>query len=379
MKKSLIFILSIIFSIALCSHVNAEVTGDCVNCHTMHSSQGGGPVAYEFSGGSFSSTTNPQNTLLISDCVGCHTAIDSSTWKDTITGAPIVYNTSAPDYGATTGDGKYAGLAAGNFYWVGQDQANGHNIFVADTALTDAPGRVSSGCTSDCHNSLTYSGILCTYRGWLGSCGNCHMVTGDSTYPSNTRWHHRDDSGPVVDSPEEGWYRFLGGHQSGDGRGVAGIEDPDWEHTPTSTSHNEYLGKVDSAKSTSGGFYRVGANAISGFCMGCHNAFHIQDTTGSGASPWIRHPSDAVIPITGEYAGYTTYNPLAPVARPSLTGWTGPSSSVNESGASAKDLVMCLTCHRAHASPYYKMLRWDYKSTTLATSLSGCRVCHSMK
>ncbi|NOZ26181.1 MAG: cytochrome c3 family protein, partial [Nitrospirae bacterium] len=43
------------------------------------------------------------------------------------------------------------------------------------------------------------------------------------------------------------------------------------------------------------------------------------------------------------------------------------------------DRVICLSCHRAHGSPYFKMLRWDYRSTTLATALSGCNACHTSK
>ncbi|MCJ7615472.1 MAG: hypothetical protein MUO43_02930, partial [Desulfobacterales bacterium] len=66
MKRSLIFILSIIFSIVLCSHVNAKVTGLCSNCHTMHNSQGGAPMAdYGPSSG-----VNP--CLTLGDCIGCH-------------------------------------------------------------------------------------------------------------------------------------------------------------------------------------------------------------------------------------------------------------------------------------------------------------------
>ena len=103
---------------------------------------------------------------------------------------------------------------------------------------------------------------------------------------------------------------------------------------------------------------------MTGYCTGCHGDFHIEDDATAG-SPWIRHPSDLIIPNSGEYAsafgasgGTGTYDPLVPVARPSLSGWTVPVSTVTL----GTDLVMCLSCHRAHASPYFKMLRWDYKS-----------------
>jgi len=345
----------------------------CSVCHTMHNSQGGEAMAYEYSGGSFDPTDTPQKNLLVTDCIGCHTSTNPSVWKDSVTGAPIVHNTSPPTYGATTGDGKNAGLAAGNFYWVTQGDEKGHNIFTADGTLTEAPGRFAVGCSgTDCHATLTSVEAPCQHCRILSPCGNCHMVTGDSSNPSNTKWHHQDDSGTVIDSVDEGWYRFLAGHNWGDGYGAAGIEDPDWEHSPSSTVHNEYLGYEDSKKNYDGGYAQTPANTVSAFCMGCHNEFHHQDESAAGASPWLKHPSDAALPNSGEYTGYTTYNPLAPVARPAL-------SSVSSTVTPGTDLVFCLSCHRAHASPYYKMLRWDITSSSLATALQGCGVCHTAK
>jgi len=346
----------------------------CSVCHTMHNSQAGEPMAYEYSGGAFDPKTTPNVNLLVTDCVGCHTALDGSTWKDGVTGAPIVFNTAQPNYGADAGDGKHVGLAAGNFYWVTQDQSFGHDIFTRDPKYTTAPGRFAVGCDADtdCHSTLTYVGAPCAHCRTLSPCGNCHMVTGDASNPSNVKWHHRDDSGPVIDSVEEGWYRFIAGHNWGDGYGAAGIEDPDWEHSPSSTVHNEYLGYEDNKKNYDGGFAQTPANTVSAFCMGCHNEFHHQDESTSGASPWLLHPSDAEIPNSGEYTGYTTYDPLAPVARPSL-------SSVSPTVTPGQDLVFCLSCHRAHAGPYYKMLRWDITSSNLATALQGCSVCHTAK
>ncbi|MGA1795635.1 MAG: cytochrome c3 family protein [bacterium] len=74
--------------------------------------------------------------------------------------------------------------------------------------------------------------------------------------------------------------------------------------------------------------------------------------------------------------GATWYDPLAPVARPDLTGWTGPSPLVNEGGTEQKDMVMCLSCHRAHGSPYPDMLRWDYDALVAG---KGCYTCHTAK
>ena len=141
MKRLYLYILLTLLTTVSRQTLEARVTGECSNCHTMHNSQGGSPMAYELSGGSFSSTANPNAMLLVTDCVGCHSAIDGSTWQDSTTGAPIVYNVSAPSYGASSDGGTtHQGLAAGNFYWVDQDDAYGHNIFSDDANLNEAPG-----------------------------------------------------------------------------------------------------------------------------------------------------------------------------------------------------------------------------------------------
>jgi predicted CXXCH cytochrome family protein len=65
----------------------------------------------------------------------------------------------------------------------------------------------------------------------------------------------------------------------------------------------------------------------------------------------------------------------APVARPNLSQLPANPNMVRP----GTDVIMCLSCHRAHGSPYYKMMRWDYTSTNLLDVLSGCIVCHTSK
>ena len=52
-------------------------------------------------------------------------------------------------------------------------------------------------------------------------------------------------------------------------------------------------------------------------------------------------------------------------------------SKVLQSGDDA--IVLCISCYRAHGTPYADMLRWDYenKCTTNSTDDEcGCIVCH---
>lgn len=355
LSKLLVFFF---FLFALCSMIfalpiEAKVTGACSNCHTMHNSQGGVAVAKDFDGSSFSPTNTPKENLLIYSCFGCHSATNGNTWQDNVTKAPIVFNTVQP---------TYEGLAAGNFYWVKIDDNKGHNILSADNNLTVAPGAlVATTCgTNSCHANLdrVASGTGSGLDGKQG-CEKCHL---DPKHHAND---HDYLEGGLVTSADQGWYRFLSGHESGEGSGAEGYEDGDWQKTVSSDDHNEYLGNQVSGGY---GFISLG-NTTTAYCTGCHGRFH---SNQGSASPWLRHPSDAILPASGEYSNYTTYNPLAPVARQTLDT---PSSTVTP----GNDMVMCLSCHRAHASPYFKMMRWDYKSSSLSEALSGCNVCHTSK
>jgi hypothetical protein len=362
---SLCLMFFVVCSLLFVLSSDAKITGSCSNCHTMHNSQGGEPMVILGPG---ETDTSPRGSLLRASCMGCHSKTDGSTWKDPATGAPIVFNSQQPSYNALMG------LSAGNFYWVQSEDDKGHNIFSdnPDNTLAVAPGSAVGSCgTNSCHENLDRTS---TAFGTRQGCSKCHMM-GNTSGP--TGYHHSNTNGTLADSAEEGWYRFLAGHESGTGHGVTGIEESDWQQNPSSSVHNEYLG-FSGTKTSTGGFSAIG-NTITAYCTGCHGNFHIEQ---NASSVWIRHPSDTIVPNSGEFAGAFgasggtgTYDPLVPVARPSLTGWTVPASTVTLN----TDLVMCLSCHRAHASPYFKMVRWDYKSSTLSTALSGCNVCHTSK
>ncbi|CAD7772977.1 hypothetical protein DMNBHIDG_00684 [Candidatus Methanoperedenaceae archaeon GB37] len=323
------------------SVIQAKVKGQCANCHTMHYSQHGG-VLSEWG------TEGPYQNLLVNSCVGCHTGVNDGT--NTI---PYVFSESEPTYGTNT-------LAGGNFYWVahGCDEC-GHNVtdipgVNQDSNFSQTPGFVSGKTCSSCHGSGNMVLTKCIF---------CHDPK-----------HHGDDSGPVAGDDEEVKYRFLSftafhpyTFQQGSYNfyGVAGIEDGDWEYTVSSSDHNEYCGAASS------GDYSGASHSISRYCAACHWGFY-----GENTEHWIRHPSDYALPNSGEYANYTTYNPLAPIARleSTLTGMTVASSTVTP----GEDQVSCLSCHRPHGSPYPKIMRWDYQGWP-GSGENKCNVCHTTK
>lgn len=351
---SLIFFFVLFFVLFPSQNLYARVTGTCSNCHTMHNSQGGNSMALV--GGSLTEDAVP--AMLVSDCVGCHTGENTA---DSTT--PYVMGISEPVFGKNGNT-----LAGGNFWWVAQNDQNGHNIFPdnEDNYLGTAPGDMGfASCGANaCHANLHLPAESFGKLNGKSGCQSCHL------YPK----HHADDDGiKLVNTAKQGWYRFLSGHMTGDGKGVEGIEHEKWNYGADKNSHNEYLGNVHD-----GEFGFSLGNTTTAFCTGCHGQFHAEQNNENGQ--WIRHPSDAVITNSGEYAAAFggEYDPYVPVARASLAG------GVRGEVTPGSDMVMCLSCHVAHGSPYPDMLRWDYDDMIAGTTVSavqgtGCFKCHTEK
>jgi predicted CXXCH cytochrome family protein len=195
-------------------------------------------------------------------------------------------------------------------------------------------------------------------------------------------------------------YRFI--------PGLKGFENDAREYI-SGTDHNEYYGVAngfydagtgcdschvqDTTQSNTRAGFKSGIatpnHSMSGFCSTCHGNFHSAggagtdaDRTNNGVSgAFLRHPSDYVIPNRDEYALYTTYNPSAPVARPTVV------ASATAGVAPGTDMVMCLSCHVAHGSDQDYLLRFDYTAMTSGTDADqatayakgGCMACHSVK
>jgi len=357
--KCLSIIMAVLVLPVLCE---AAVTGDCSDCHTMHNSEEGRPVAYKINlSGGVDLSEVPFANLLKTDCIGCHSFGGAQTIID-LGGAsvPVVFNITEPTYppnGSTTST-----LAGGNFHWVvNNGDPYGHNVeglSAQDARFSYPPGGVvRTGECANCHGTLANSQSGCT---------GCHVP------------QHHAGSANVVAGREDGWYRFLGSVMQRTGlveptaEGVVGIEAPDWEQNPLSDHHNTYQGKAGPYTSY------LESGAIDQKCVGCHGQFHsatIADST------WIRHPSDVVIPDSGEFSGYTTYNPIAPVARQNVGDLDADFSQISL----GSDMVSCLSCHRAHGSPYPAMLRWGYRdwpgtdSHTQQPAVNGCAICHTAK
>ena len=397
-----------LLSVALCFACGSTAwawippDSDCLDCHIDQE----GTLKPEFQGET--------------GCITCHSSATTATYytinpEDYVEVEPGVWGWRTPEIRVpvtvyTGAEEPIEYLASGNFWWVkraahgtpgdpmtdwtgGGNDAGGHNIFPGETderyidpvsGLSTAPGH-SSGCLSpdSCHSNLNQPNNM---YGTRQSCLKCHMMV---TGPDYTGFHHADDTALVVGLQKgvpgtpgfDGFYRFLTGHMSGQGHGVAGIEDDDWEATVSYIDHNEYLG-FQSSLNTPGGFSSEG-HTSTGYCSGCHGNFHVASRYADGriecppgseeeiCFEWKGHPVGMVLPSNGDldFYRYTTYNPNVPLGRPDLSTFTGPSGEVRP----GVDAINCLSCHRSHGTPGGSHLRWD------PTDWDGCAQCHKTK
>ena len=353
----------------------AKITGECGNCHTMHNSQNGLSMQ-------LNSSTKVERNLLRGDCLGCHGQASAQKIAD-MNGSqiPQVLHSDA------SGD-----LAGGNFaYLTGlkgtASDSHGHNVidlgvaFKEDVIANTLPG----GIRQSFHEDYIVNASNLTCAGTNGCHGYRYksgMISASGVAALSGAHHNNVDGQLNVADSVKNSYRFL--------VGVKGYENQTdkWQNK-SATSHNEYysnttpmtLGCSATACHGTNGVAPPN-NTISGFCGTCHGNFHTLSagaSDGIGAditSPFIRHPNDIVLPNSGEYQNYTTYSVEAPVGR---TMVPASASSVVTPGA---DVVTCLSCHMAHASPYPDMLRWDYSQMNAHQSgdvNTGCFTCHTTK
>ncbi|MFH1020470.1 MAG: cytochrome c3 family protein [Pseudomonadota bacterium] len=336
----------------------AKVSGLCVDCHTMHNSQGGAPMAYTLEAGTKIYGTRVNEGLLNTDCIGCHQGTNAGG------SLPFVFDVGAPNYGTTGTEAGTTTLAGGNFYWVSQgSERTGHNV-AGITAQDTAHGVTPPG-------GAAMAGQI-TCAGTLGCHGSSSAAT--QTQAVMGGHHGKDITGWQDGTSVAQSYRFLSD--------IQGFEDPDFEFRPTASAHNKYYG-VDRSVETN-----QAAGSISSLCARCHGDFHNGSgkiAAGSfGAGVWIRHPVDFDMSRAASSTEYTTYNNGAGVDNPysvvAPVATASTSAAVNTSVYSASDdaIVMCLSCHRAHGTPYDAILRWDYK-TWPGAGYNGCAICHTSK
>lgn len=340
----------------------------CEGCHTMHNSIGNASViknGTQFVGVTFLLKGTDQS----STCLNCHAAADA---------VPTSYHVMtypAPSAGLPpvqmTAGGDFAWLSK-SYTWTNSDgtsdnspgERHGHNIiasnfdYVADTTLTYAPGGSYPGNKLTCISCHDPHG---RYR--IVSGGLIKVPVTGTTVPPIAR------SGSYGDLPTAteavGVFRLLGG-KNYQPKSLSGsysfTYDPPFAVSPTDYNRSESSSDV-----------RVSyGKGVSLWCANCHELAH--PTFGG-----YEHPVDQALASTvqatyntyvksGDLTGNiaTAYTSLVPFQIDNSTDLTQLKNLLtSKAGPQTSDRVMCLSCHRAHASGWDSISRWNNRSTFL--------------
>jgi hypothetical protein len=317
----------------------------CDGCHTMHNSVDGAAVANGGTVGTGVSTWLTLGSDPSSTCLNCHNGTGS-------------YHVNSTDGSAAT--------PGGDFYWLtktftwnshgakeSKGDDHGHNVIAADFGLTQdgtlatAPGGTYSSAFLGCN-----------------SCHDPHAVKNGGTKGGYGTIEVSGSYGADPLAQVTGNFRILGdiGYDGGQGAGANFTGD-----VPIATTA-KYAKDSDTAHTDFG----VG---MSEWCANCHSGF-----TADSSNP-MRHPAndDAHLGTTysvnynsyvktGDFTGTAadSYLSLVPFER----GISDPTAldGSDTTGPDATSNVLCLSCHRAHATAFQNATRWDATTEFIADS-----------
>jgi hypothetical protein len=311
-KLGLVVMAAALISLALGAPAMAfhdDGVARCAGCHTMHNSQDG-DVVTETPGGHLLIMSDPSST-----CLDCHAG-----------------------YGQMTTDGSSRG-SGGDFYWLtktytwsahghassSEGDSHGHNIIAADYNLpledqtlgTIAPGGSDVGELA---------------------CSSCHDP------------HGKGEGALLLWGSEKMYF-------TADAPVLKGL------------SRSTNIGDSGAVANDNHVAYGSG---MSDWCANCHTDFLVGDEM---------HPVDEQLGTTyaGNYNDYVSTGDLSGMkdtayweAIPFETNMDqdelddlGDAANESTVGPASSDKVMCLSCHRAHATAFQDIGRWDFTASFL--------------
>jgi hypothetical protein len=386
----------------------------CEGCHTMHNSLNNKAMTgtantgmVQFASGPYLLKANDQSSA----CLNCHESatdtgpngyhISTATSKLTGGSAPL-QRTPGGDFGWLKKSYVYTGRSGTPTTWNGY----GHNIIGVDygytaaiattggKAETNAPGngydKAQFYCSSchDPHGRFRQDGSSNVANVDGGGSGTVLPIVTSGSYGPNGA-NGVDgvlDPGIVAGATTVGAYRLLAG---------VGYKPKSYAAAPAFTAAPplaiapQPYNRTEASSQTR----VVYGKGMSEWCGNCHsNMVKTGYTSGMGG---LVHPagSTAVLPdfIIANYNSYvksgdltgsgtTSYTSLVPFEEgvadiaglnaPALTAKASLVTPVNSGPTSGKSNVMCLSCHRAHASAFPSMTRYmvDVQFMTVADS-----------
>jgi hypothetical protein len=386
---------------------------DCDGCHTMHNSFENKAVAvHPGNEGDINQVTNVdpgastqfqgKNFLLqgsdtSSTCLNCHagsalSSFEVMTYPFPGAGIAPVQRTPGGDFAWLTK--TYSGNRGATIY----GERHGHNVvaadfgLVADTTQTVAPGGTypaSNLSCASCHDPHSRARII-DANGDIAS-----AQLGQNVLPIYTSGSY--GSAPTA-TAAIGVYRLLGSatytQMSLPGE-VPFASNPPVAVAPATYNQTEATQEVRVA-------YGAG---MSEWCANCHVSIHNGNTGApsiGGANTALIHPAGNTALLTaaannlngnatgttiaaiynayvmsGNLTGVQTssYTSMVPFERGTtvIATLAALSSNANSAGSGAgpstgTENVMCLSCHRAHATGFESMTRWDNTSNFITTA-----------
>lgn len=297
----------------------------CDGCHSMHNSadnpREGSPTAPKLMKGSDASST----------CLNCHMGTAGSYHIMTANGGTM---SQGGDFFWVTSAGAYNYIVRGNTITFDTNNA-GHNVISADFGMAVDPA-----------NTLAPGGFMPSNTLGCTSCHDPHGQVDGGTAAGAAAISASGSYGAAAptDGSILGNYRLLGS----DGYKLITADAP-----------------IARANGSSGTAVDYGTG-MSDWCLSCHPLFN--DNTNM-------HPVNVAVPVsynsyvkTGDFTGdvATAYDALVPIERGVADGSLLDQTSTV--GVTGTDQVMCLSCHRAHASAFDNALRWDNSHEFLADS-----------
>jgi hypothetical protein len=292
----------------------------CGGCHTMHNSKDGAAVDTTNGGAGHEYLLKVGNSS--DQCLACHAS-----------------------YGQFYSGNGYG--PGGDFYWLTKTftwsehgthtsagDSHGHNVISpanglgVDATLTHAPG-----------GDFLSSRLSCT---------SCHDPHGNQSF---RLLYGNVGPGPIYDGTR---YDFQNPAPLAKGN-----------------SRRTFVGGGGNETNSQHTIYKSG---MSDWCANCHPNFHSQNTNN-----FVHPEEDLGGDMASAYNAYistdnqqggdenTSYSGLVPFEAVNVNLATATPANYTH-GPSGVDQVMCLTCHRAHASAFDDAGRWDFGATYMVDS-----------
>ncbi len=361
----------------------------CEGCHSMHNSMEGSPNVtgrtFAQGAGIFLLKANDQSGT----CLNCHQAADT---------APTSYHVSTAGINPFDSTTPVEMTPGGDFAWLkktmsinqsgkvfNDGQRHGHNViaadygYVADPDLTVAPGGTYPAARLACSSCHDPHG---RYRRFADN------TIGSTGLPIFGSGSYNNSISPAASVNAVGVYRLLGGvgylPKSAQNAGYTTAFTANPPDAIVTSIYNR-----SEATDHTGIAYGQG---MSEFCANCHTGM-LQGSYTSGMAG-LRHPAGNGAKFTAVVvANYNSYvssgimtntntakafSTLAPfeigtgdytVLEPQAV--TGIGGNSNHQPANTYSNVMCLSCHRAHASAFRSILRFAYVQECMTSADSA--------